>query len=808
MSIFKRVLCVVLSLVILMQLLSGCTSEKTDETLYITKGEFFTYYVYENSMTSARYTAEDIQNCDDGSVEADIIVQWGYLPEELAKKGLDKPVEKEIVVMVCANATFDMKKGDVSEIKDADLLNDPQLIADAYASGFFDLENGYFDGAKKMSLADCDEIMNRANEYTANFHYEANTEKTETAEGVKEQDSSNYSDGDIVIEFFNDETASETESSVVPEELSSNANNNTAPRLECLDAKSDTAQASTLETKPTAVEKAQLANDIPKFVGRDQTGFVATIKKDTFEHALKNPQIGDTVVLNRAQAKSEEFFKTLTGEIIGVLESKKLKGSDYECRFSIPDFDEAVQSKNVTEANGSGIGTDSFTKLESEVAGWKLKFNPTKDSISIEATKEFTVQKSDRKQEWQNAKKSVTAKANCKISDFNVDVNNLKSFSNKKGKGYIKITCDTDVDFSLDTSLRYTPDSNRKGKFPSNWNTSRWTDKDAKGAKAIKIAKFSPSLYGIVGIEVNVYLLVTMDGKISFATSIDGGGVQLTANNGEISITKLGNKTTEANVDANARARIGVDASIKIFNCINVIRYDVGGNFNLHAVVNLYYEKQLSKSGVYADEEGLTEYEAADNKFEYCVGIGIKVSVSGELKDCGVKMILDCFSKGTALNFEKEVWSGGLHFEDGHFVDECTRGGDMTEMLKESENDDVELEAYKSILDEGESVVVALKAIPSETMDLLNSKNSITVESKNEKVCTATYNKKGKYIIIEAVGEGSTEVVIKAKRGKLWWKKSCEQKISVTVNKPTGGEAQEVEYIIIDPCSAVNLCRV
>ena len=67
-------------------------------------------------------------------------------------------------------------------------------------------------------------------------------------------------------------------------------------------------------------------------------------------------------------------------------------------------------------------------------------------------------------------------------------------------------------------------------------------------------------------------------------------------------------------------------------------------------------------------------------------------------------------------------------------------------------------------------------------MDLLNSKNSITVKSNNTKVCTATYNKANKLIIVEAVGEGSTEIVITAKRGILWWKKTCEQKVSVTVN--------------------------
>ena len=149
---FRRALCMVLSLVFVLQLFAGCSSEQTDETIYLTKGEFFAYFVYENEMSSEKYTAEEIFNSYDGAIEADIIVEWGYLPEALAKNDLEDPVTKEIVVMVCANSIFELKKGNTADIKDASLLEDPQLIADAYASGFFELENGYFDGAVPMEF--------------------------------------------------------------------------------------------------------------------------------------------------------------------------------------------------------------------------------------------------------------------------------------------------------------------------------------------------------------------------------------------------------------------------------------------------------------------------------------------------------------------------------------------------------------------------------------------------------------------------------------------------------------------------------
>ena len=778
MKYIKRVLCLILSLLLMIPILSGCSSKKIDAQLYITKGEFFSYFVHENGLTSDLYTSEDIQKSSDGSVEANIIVEWDYLPENLALKDLKNPVEKEIVVMVCANATFDLKKGNVSEIKDADLLEDPQLIADAYASGFFELENGYFDGAEHMSLVACEEIMNKALEYTANFHYEANTEVTETADDVLEQDDSNYSDGDIVLEILSEEIATNIENT-----KASIYTENDAPQVSFLGVSGQTQNTIQVDNK------FNRSLDI-----KSVKGFMASIKKDTFEKNLKNPNIGDTVIINRGQVIFSSKLNNLNSEMIGVLVEKKLIGDHYECIFNYPEFETAVEKKNVKEGNYSKINKDSFKIEQSECNGWKLEFSVSENSIKINAKKDFTVHETGRKQDWQNSKQTMTASANFEIGDFNIDANNLKSFANKKGKGYIKITYDSNMDFSLSQSLRYTPDSNRNGKFPSNWNNSRWTDSNSKGAKTIKIARFSPSFYGVASADIYIYLQISVDGKISFSTSIADGGVQITANSGKISTQKLGTKKSEADVNVNLHGRLGVDAAFKIFTFINVIEYDVGGDLDVRALVNLYYEDKISKSSVYADEEGLNEYRSDDSKFNYCIGVLVELGVSGQLKNSGVKMILNLISKGETLNFEKSIWSGGFHYEDGAFVDKCTRGNDMGDELKKSKDDEVELEAYKVVIESGNTHTVKLSAIPSKTMNLLDSKNSITVKSNNSKVCIAKYDKANKLIIIDAIGEGSTEIVVKAKKGSLWWKESCEQKISVTVNVSAATNLSDMNY--------------
>lgn len=786
MKYIKRVLCLILSLMLMVPALSGCTSKKTDAQIYITKGEFFSYYVHENGLTSDLYTSEDIQNSKDGSVEANIIVEWEYLPEELALKDLKKPVEKEIVVMVCANATFDLMEGNVSDIKDADLLEDPQLIANAYASDFFELKNGYFDGAEHMSLAACEEIMNKALEYTANFHYETNTEVTETADDVFEQDDSNYSDGDIVLEPFSDEGINNIENT--NSDIYGGYNK---PQVSLLNVSSKISNTMQIDERVPAVKGIK--------------GFKGAIQRETFEKSLKNPNIGDTVIIKSGELLFSNQRNYLDSEIIGILVEKKLIGNVYECVFNCPEFETAVEKKNVTKGNYSKINKDSFKIEQNECNGWKLEFSVTENSIKINAKKDFTTLETGRKQDWQNSKQTTTANAKFEIGDFNIDANNLKSFANKKGKGYIKITYDSNMDFSLSQSLRYTPDSNRNGKFPSNWNNSRWTDCNSKGAKTIKIARFSPSFYGVASADIYIYLQISVDGKISFSTSIDDGGVQITANGGKISTQNLGTKKSEADINVNLHGRLGVDAAFKIFKFINVIEYDVGGDLDVRALVNLYYENQISQSGVYADEEGLNEYKSDDSKFNYCIGILVELGVSGQLKDSGVKMILNLISKGETLNFEKSIWSGEFHYEDGAFVGECTRGNDMSDELKKSKDDEVELEAYKVVIENGNTKTVKLSAIPSKTMNLLDSKNSITVKSNNNKVCTAKYDKVNKLIIIDAIGEGSTEIVVKAKKGSLWWKESCEQKISVTVNASTATNLSDMSYIQSSPQARYKL---
>lgn len=796
----RRIISFLLLTTILLGIISGCSSKKTADNLYITKGEFFSYFVYENSMSSKEISSEEIEQSSDGSAAAKIIAEWGYLPEKLALGGINKTVTREIVVLVCANATFDLKEGNVKDIKDADLLSNPQVIANAYASGFFELENGYFDGAQKMTLSDCEEILNKSRDYTANFHYDSASEECEYAEDVAVDEGENYNTGDIVIDFLNDESLNNeqniigTSTSYNPNDFSNSVtllstesndrsyNNNIISNMSY---SKRSPSVVTLENSSNNYEIKNLDYNRGYSLNRfnNVKGFTARINKSRFENELKSPAIGSTVVLNRYEAVTAAFSGSVGNTIIGILKSCQEERGYYNCVFDYPDFEQAAVKIKKIKNNVSGIETGSFEKVTDSYMGWKLDFNISGNSLSVKASKDFTNNETGRKQDWQNAKQTVKATASFSLSDFNIDTNNIAAFATKRGQGYLKITCDTSFDFSLSSSLRYTPDDNRNGKFPSNWNNSRWTDSDSKGAKEIKIARFTPT-NGVVGADIYIYLRISVDGKISFSTSIDDGGVQISTNNGNLSCNKLGTKKTEASANVNLNSRLGVDASLKIFGFINVIEYDVGANLNLTALVDLYYEEKLSKSDVFADEEGLNEYESRDSKFNYCIGISLKLSVSGELKDSAVKLILDALSNGTLLNFDKEIWTGSIHFEDGSFVDKCTRGEAKKEAEeKASKNDEIELSTYKVVMDNLTCKSIDLTALPKETEKFYGLiSNSVTVKSLDENIARVNFDKARRTIIIEAYGEGSTEIIVYARKGVSWTKKPVEQKISVTVN--------------------------
>ena len=761
----KRIIAFILTLAItigMVACLEGCNGNiKSDNDIYFSKGQFFSYFVYEKNMTSQVYTAEEITKCMDGSVEAEIISEWGYLSHDYAISNLSKPVDRETVVTLCANSTFDLIEGNIKDIKDADLLHDPQTIANAYASGLIELNNGYFEGARKMSFADCDDIMRKTEVYSANIHYDNHTRNPKMADDVIVDDGSDYNEGDVVIQFFF--FFNQSNLIGLSQQYDSNLLNENLTKLPYNDNRNDsTMQLSTCSynsQKLTAMSNSSnsVRNMDNRFgnIGLPGLGFFAVINKERFENNFTCPDIGSTMTLSKYDViGGSNFVLGNSGQdvIIGVLRSCEFKNGKYYCVFDYPDFEQAASRVEEKKLNAKKISGGE--QLESNIKGWKLDFNWSGDSLSIEAKKDYVEKETGRKQDWQNAVNTIHGTIKYTLSDFNIDVNNISSFATKSGEGFIKITADSELKINLEGHAKFAPDSNRNGKFFSNFSNSRLTDVDSPGADKIKVASFTPSLYGIIGAKIEVYVLIGVDGMITFTSSVDDGGIMIKTNNGNVSREKVYNSAKkELQIEINLRAKFCVDVKVQLFGFINVIDYDFGlADAEAKFMANLYYENKLTNKNVFnTPRSDLDTFQSTNETFNYCIGFSLEVCFTGELKDSAAKIIVDKISSG-ALNFKSNPYlSVSFHVEDGQVVDACTRGDDPSEDLKASDDDSIKLDTYKVTMPIFSCRTVQLKEIPTETVNLYNSRNSIEVRSEDESIVKAFYNKGSTYISLEAM---------------------------------------------------------
>lgn len=758
----KRISCIVLAALMLLSTLSGCKSTKSiDDDSPITKGEFFAYFVYLNQMTSDKYTNEQILACKDGSVEAEVLYEWGYVSEKMASTNLDKEVDRETVVTVVANSMFDLKTGDTKSIKDSDMLENPQLIADAYASGLFELENGYFNGAKKMSFNEVSEVINRATSYAANFHYDTDDYKCEFSEDVATFDEDN--DYEII---FDDTLCTPSESYGTEDDNS--------PKFTFLADVEEGGKSS----RPDNYGEIEVVKAFSAAI--NQLDFI-TMKMEKGKQssfAVQDPDV-------RRGLLPRTY-------LCGVLESYQvMDNGEFLCHFTVPSFDDSINNINKPTQGASLANAvlDNLDPLES-LEGWEIKFSLDNGAFEVKATNDsFYAEIEDTySAQWRNARKSIKAEASFKISDFHIDVNNLKSFKTKKGKGYIKVTCDTETKINFSQNLRYTPDNNRHGGFPSNISRARLTDAGSKGARTIKIARLFVG-NGIINASVYVYMSITADGKIEFSTDFQGCGFEIDCNNGNLSTKKLApaKESYEKSMELNVIAKVGVDTTLNLCGFIPVFHYDLGVYGELDTIMDLYYEsegKTEEINNVFASSQNIMANRAEDSKFGFCVDVSIRFYVKGELLGCAVKVIVDKVVKSNILDFEAPIGKT-IHFhnDNGTWVDKCQRGKtEADEDLETSDDGSITLSTYKVILSPYTCDRVLIEEIPFETKKRINSSNSITVSSSNEGIVKATYYKNGGFIILTAVDIGSAEITITAKTGALWWKENVTQKISVTVS--------------------------
>lgn len=814
MKCFKRALSIILALLTILPTLVSCGNTTGNRMI---TGEFYAlfieraglYYVSEHSGEEVGYDAE-----------AQAMVDWGLRAEEEAFDNLYDPVTKETVITVCINNMYFTKEGDVNSFKDAKLCNNPQLMANAVATGIVELKNGYLDAKEKMTKEDCLKIIDMSLEIDSESHFEDGTGTVEynygdeyaffTGDDIDPNDIEVY--GYSNEQYSLESTASETTS----EGLTQVSNTDAAPGVSLLAATSNSikpttltssatgrvdsnAQITTLENKSNALEATPLADS-------DSERFTVNIPKRVFEETLKNPKVGDKIIyaphilaFREYQYKysyDERVEKSFAGKLLSIQDNY----FEYICEFERLDDAEILSGMEV-KGYGKTIKTEELSDpiYEANVDGFSIAFEKIDNGYRVTAEKTFEISQNEYNN-WRDWKAEPKLTVSATITDFHVDVDGIKNLvsSSKKDKAILSLSYKTTQDANLEAGgLRLAPDSNRNGKFRSNISKSRFTS--GAGAKSVKIGGIDIHLEEIgLTIPIRVYLEVSVDGKVHIGIE-ENKNFSLVRQNGQLKfkINSVKDTTTEVtgNIDAGLRAEVGINIAL-MRKSVVVFYGKIGVNATVYSKV---YEGETLLDTGYADAEDLKHEHEVQIDMHFCLDIsGYVYAEIGLCEGTSYGSFVADLLKlaGTDINILKfRVQSDSVsffHLEDGldfplYIVAECSRG-DKLEVNSEGE---IKLDSYKENMLEKEQISVSVLSIPMKERKFEDN-GGFEITVKNEDIARVEYDESLNLLHIYALKEGSTEAEIKVVKTRRKWRKKAtyyKQEISITVNAENGAGA-------------------
>ncbi len=830
----KRIIAITLALIIFLGTFSSCSSvEKTE----LTKGEFYALVMENFNYYPLNATEEEMEETDNYDIEAQTMVDWYLLTKELAFKNINKSITREEAALICLNTLYIKKSGKPSDFKDYDICNYPQEMADAVANGILKTENGYIDAKQPISQEEAIEMLNATVKAATENVYdedEAVCGFDDNCAVLTSDDLSKLDENEFVIEGYEAADAAANSGNVEAEEMDT----------------SGLPEATVVPLGLNSTDKAEV-----KQIAKKSTEFRVRMPKSFYQKNFSTVKINDIIVYTGnsfgnfggkqdvfgGKLDPNPFYKLapFSGKLIEIIDYEERKqtpnnwnspGPCVEFKLTaIKDREKVANSKieNVTKQ----IKFTGFKQLEKSIAGFTIKIDKigsktNASGLKLTVSKKFSLSQG-KYNNWRDWKANPTATFTASIDNVYITTNKLQNFF-KKGKqdAYFKITSDTSESISLESGgLRFTPDSNRNGKFFSNLTNSRLTA--GQGAKSIKVAKVPFEIpYAGLSIELGVYLVIGVDGKITVTLSQAGNGFELEKNkNGEVSVSRLG--TDSLNAKVNVNANIELKAEFNLTFCIlpkkPIMSGDLAIGADIVALMDVYIfdkdgnpQKECTGYGDPDEAEAVRSMDYPDT--HYCVNVNIKPYLRGGLLNentageknlvaqCAKELGYDLSKCSFKLNSDSEIFAKSkikpefnFHYENGGFVDVCTLSKKDAEKDKESSeaNDDqFILSRTKVIMEKTDTEVVYIVESPISDKQIKKQKG-IKVKSKNENVATVSYNEKDKSMMVVAVGPGSTEIEVYLKKNKKS-KKQYTQSFSVTITEDKV-EASGLSYGVIIP---------
>jgi len=773
-----RIVAMLLVLFTICQLLAGCTGTAREDL--ITKGAFYSLFIEKKNLYSDVYTEEEMYNSETYDIEEAIMLEWELIDQEQLGD-LNDYATKELVAQICVRLMAFRQTHEL-EIKDIQKCHDQQAIKDAVGMKLFDLSNGYFDARHTMTYGECEAVIERASTIEAETEFENNELDIEYQDDVID-----ISDLELLeLSFGNQEddlpdivgeSAFDYEVEADEEQMSA--------RVVKLDANN---------SEPQIVSLA--SNEVPSYVkipklAYDGNPMLYQEGKVLFYDPRKPRDLGN----GKLPLITDAFAAEITGVTVGRFEVT-LTLAPCSLERLIKDTDGI--NKNTT-LKDQEIVEEPKASATAKENGFTLK--KTASGKGIVATFHHTFSLEDKiytKQTWRNAKATPSITLTATIDNFRVTTKNLGKLllGKKNTTGTVKVSFDTSVEFDAKAGgLRYSPANNGNGKFLSNLKNSRWTGAAAGGSEMIKLgtAKIPLGTSGF-SIDCTFYLYVQMDGSLNIKVSTENHYL-VSIKKGKAVVTNESKTPKLNNLNINANIKAGVQAMPKVkFWSFNVVDATAKAGVNLNASASIYEkdnEEKPQASGVYATQ---TELDEQSSDYSYCLDASLKFEISGQLMttDSVIGKFVIKTLKCKAVTLEKSWELGSSHFEDGHFVSSCSRGGKQG-VVEVNSDKEIYLASYKENMEEGDEVQVAITSIPMNDKKLKKC-GGIEVATKNKKIAKVSYDKNTKTLIVKAKKEGSTEITVRIKKSKNS-KKYYSQTISITVAENDGVKFEGVATI-------------
>lgn len=735
---------------------TGCSSV-SENSDYITKGEFFALFIEENNLYSDIYTEEDIENSDSYDIEAEIMLEWELIDENQKSK-LGDATTKELVAQCCVRFMSFRQECSV-EIKDIKKCHDQQAIIDAVGMGIFELENGYFDALHQMTYEDCLRAIEKTEEVSRNATFD-NELEIEYQDDVED-----FSGVEISgITFVEKSTDAAVEPMVAVD---------STPKITTLAFNSnENMQLTTLSSANFSYVEVK----IPKFEynrapQKYQKGKV--FRYDPYDLSIKRNFLND--------------YRAFAGVIASV--DPNAPGLDVIITIEQCSLDQIVKdTKGINEQSTTYAVAmpEDYKPEKSTDVKEGLDLNKTSSGKGVVASFKHTFTVTDpiyTNQTWRNAEASPSITIIATVDNFKINTKNLgKMLLGKKAAADISVTFDTKVEVeAVAGGLRYSPANNGNGKFWSNLSNARWTGASAGGSKMIKLGKADIPL-GTSGFAISCwfYMYIQMDGSIHVTITQDNCYTCSIKSSGKVSVKNDSSnpKLDNAQLNCNISAGIQVNPDINFWS-FKIVDAQAKAGVSLNALAGVYSkDDEPQVEDVYATQ---TELDEMTSEYSYCIHTSVSFDVSGQLLTTNSvigKFVINTLKcKTPSIDESWELSSS--HFEDGRYMSSCSRNNKGA--VEVNDDGEILLGSYKEHLNEDDEVTVKITSVPINDKKI-SKYGGVTVKTENKKVATAKYDDETKTITIEAVGEGSTEITIKIKKGKKS-KKYYTRKISVTVNE-------------------------